>query len=146
MSEKRYDDEKQGIDPILEEWKNKGQEVSTKRADKHRAAGRMESFLSRFSRRGKEEQRKSAANNEALHSAYAESIEVEEEEHPRKKAPLWARSLFWIVRKSIAPLIMIVMLLIGLYIGYVIMGDQPKEEVFQFSTYKHLWDLIFSES
>lgn len=145
MSEKRYDEETQGTDPILEEWNNKGQEISTKRADKHRTASRTESFLSRFSRRGKEEKRESSTAIEELEPAPAESVELEEEQ-PRKKAPLWARSLFWIARKSIAPLIMIVMLLAGLYIGYVIMGDQPKEEVFKFSTYKHLWDLIFSES
>lgn len=64
----------------------------------------------------------------------------------RKKAPFWARALFWLLRKSIAPIIMIVMLLAGLYIGYVIVGGQPKEDVLEFSTWKHMWDLIFAES
>lgn len=64
----------------------------------------------------------------------------------RKKAPFWARALFWLLRKSIAPIIMIVMLLAGLYIGYVIVGGQPKEDVFEIGTWKHMWDLIFAES
>jgi hypothetical protein len=63
-----------------------------------------------------------------------------------KKFPLWLRILFWVFRKSLAPIIMIVMLLAGLYIGYVIVGGQPKEDVFELSTWKHMWDLIFADS
>jgi len=63
-----------------------------------------------------------------------------------KRLPTWLRVILWLLRKSIAPIIMIVMLFAGLYIGYVIVGGQPKEDVFQFSTWKHMWDLIFAES
>jgi len=60
--------------------------------------------------------------------------------------PLGVRILFWLLRKSIVPIIMIIMLVAGLYIGYTILGDQPKEEVFQWPTWRHLYDLIFAES
>lgn len=56
------------------------------------------------------------------------------------------RTVFWILRKLIAPIIMIIMLAAGLYIGYVVIADQPSDEVFKFETWKHLWDLIFADS
>lgn len=77
------------------------------------------------------------------HSAKDETLR---EEKQRKKLPWWISTIFWIFRKSIAPIIMIIMLLAGLYIGYVVIGDQPKEDVLQWSTWKHLWDLIFADS
>jgi len=54
--------------------------------------------------------------------------------------------LLWLLRKSIVPLIMVIMLIAGLYIGYVIVGKSPEEDVFKWSTWKHLYDLIFAES
>lgn len=75
------------------------------------------------------------------------SAEQEQEtSYTERRAPLWARMLFWIFRKSIGILLMIFMLLTGLYIGYVILGGQPKEDVFEWSTWKHMWDLIFADS
>lgn len=73
------------------------------------------------------------------------SVKVEKEAST-KKVPWWASSTFWVARKFIAPIIMIAMLLAGLYIGYVIVGGQPKGDVLQWSTWKHMWDLIFAES
>ena len=137
MSEKRYDEDNK---EALDDWNSSPQqEVPLKRADKHRSSDRSRFQLSR-----RDSKRSDLAEDEIKASAADEWATADEP--IRKKAPLWARMLFWIFRKSIAPLIMIVMLLAGLYIGYVIMGDQPKEEAFQFSTYKHLWDLIFAES
>ena len=75
-----------------------------------------------------------------------ERIEQWEEEPKGSSLPIWVRSIFWLLRKSIAPIIMIIMLMAGLYIGYVVMGGQSSEDVFEFSTYKHMWDLIFAES
>jgi len=137
MSDKSYDEDNK--EAINEMNSSPQEEVSLKRAEKHRSADRGGFQLLR-----RDHKRSDLANEEIKSSAIEEQAEAEP--FVRKKAPLWARTLFWILRKSIAPLIMIVMLLAGLYIGYVIMGDQPKEEAFQFSTYKHLWDLIFAES
>ncbi|OMF35883.1 hypothetical protein BK133_10460 [Paenibacillus sp. FSL H8-0548] len=54
--------------------------------------------------------------------------------------------LLWFLRKSIVPLIMLIMLAAGLYIGYVVVGKQPEEDVFQWATWRHLYDLIFAEA
>ncbi|CAM4475960.1 hypothetical protein FHS16_004684 [Paenibacillus endophyticus] len=54
--------------------------------------------------------------------------------------------LLWILRKSIVPVIMIIMLVAGLYIGYVVVGKQAEADVFSWATWQHLYDLIFAES
>ncbi|MHA6481335.1 DNA-directed RNA polymerase subunit beta [Paenibacillus sp. strain BS8-2] len=67
--------------------------------------------------------------------------DVEEREYPK-----WATVSFWLFRKSIVPVVMIVMLAAGLYVGYVIMGKAPEDEVFDWATWQHLYDLVFAES
>ncbi|MBD2868383.1 DNA-directed RNA polymerase subunit beta [Paenibacillus arenilitoris] len=64
----------------------------------------------------------------------------------KKQRPDGVKMLLWILRKSIVPLIMLIMLIAGLYIGYVIFGNGPKTDVFSWSTWKHLYDLVFAES
>ncbi|MCA0757515.1 DNA-directed RNA polymerase subunit beta [Paenibacillus sp. N4] len=64
----------------------------------------------------------------------------------QKQRPKWANVLLWILRRSIVPLIMIIMLIAGLYAGYVVIGHGPTGDVFSWSTWRHLYDLIFAES
>lgn len=56
------------------------------------------------------------------------------------------RTLLWILRKSIVPLIMVVMLAAGLYVGYTVVGNGASGDVYHWSTWKHLYDLVFSDS
>ncbi|MGO0063658.1 DNA-directed RNA polymerase subunit beta [Brevibacillus fluminis] len=44
----------------------------------------------------------------------------------------------------IVPFLLFFSLMIGLVIGYSVLGKLPASEVFQISTYKHMYDLIFS--
>ncbi len=71
--------------------------------------------------------------------------EIDEEDEEREY-PKWATVSFWLFRKSIVPVVMVVMLAAGLYVGYVIMGKSPKDEVFDWATWQHLYDLVFAES
>ncbi|WP_424766629.1 DNA-directed RNA polymerase subunit beta [Paenibacillus sp. sgz302251] len=64
----------------------------------------------------------------------------------KKQRPKGVRVLLWILRKSIVPLIMLIMLISGLYVGYVVIGNQPENDVFNWSTWRHLYDLVFAES
>mgnify|MGYP001476263058 CR=1 FL=1 len=41
------------------------------------------------------------------------------------------------------PFLMFFSLVIGLVIGYSVLGDKPASEVFDLNTYKHMYDLIF---
>ncbi|MFF2483685.1 DNA-directed RNA polymerase subunit beta [Paenibacillus sp. NPDC058071] len=75
----------------------------------------------------------------------SEGRESGDNNNKRKKRPMGVRILLWLLRKSIVPIIMIVMLVAGLYIGYAVVGKQPGDEVFSVSTWKHLYDLIFSD-
>lgn len=74
------------------------------------------------------------------------AVPDEDEEYEEERFPTWARVAFWLFRKSIVPVIMVVMLLAGLYVGYVYLGKAPKEDVFEWATWRHLYDLIFAES
>lgn len=52
----------------------------------------------------------------------------------------------WFVKKSIVPLLWILGLFAGMYIGYVYLGKGQASDVFQVSTWRHMYDLIFSDS
>lgn len=64
----------------------------------------------------------------------------------KKQRSKGVKMLLWALRKSIVPLMMIIMLVTGLYVGYVVVGKQPDGDVFHWSTWQHLYDLIFAES
>ncbi|MCM3628082.1 DNA-directed RNA polymerase subunit beta [Paenibacillus glycanilyticus] len=64
----------------------------------------------------------------------------------KKQRSKGARITFWILRKSIVPVIMVIMLITGLYVGYAVVGKQPGGEVFQWSTWQHMYDLVFSDT
>lgn len=64
----------------------------------------------------------------------------------KKRRPKGAQMLLWILRKGIVPIIMVIMLVAGLYIGYAVVGKQPVGEVFSWATWRHLYDLVFAES
>lgn len=69
-----------------------------------------------------------------------------EDDSDEKEMSVGLSVILWLLRKSIVPIIMIVMLYVGLYVGYVVLGDQPKDEILKWSTWRHLYDLIFAES
>jgi DNA-directed RNA polymerase subunit beta. len=64
----------------------------------------------------------------------------------KKQRSKGARITFWILRKSIVPVIMVIMLIAGLYVGYVVVGKQPGSDVFEWSTWQHMYDLVFSDT
>ncbi|MFC5469649.1 DNA-directed RNA polymerase subunit beta [Cohnella suwonensis] len=45
----------------------------------------------------------------------------------------------------IIPVLCVVALIVGLAIGYGVLGDRPMSEVFDSSTWKHMYDLVFAE-
>ncbi|CAM5797279.1 MULTISPECIES: DNA-directed RNA polymerase subunit beta [Brevibacillus] len=44
----------------------------------------------------------------------------------------------------IVPFLLFFSLIIGLVIGYSMVGHKPASEVFDINTYKHMYDLMFS--
>lgn len=48
------------------------------------------------------------------------------------------------LRILFVPFLLFVSLVIGLMIGYSVIGDLPVSQVFDLGTYKHMYDLIFT--
>ncbi|MEK3719096.1 DNA-directed RNA polymerase subunit beta [Paenibacillus sp. FSL H8-0034] len=68
---------------------------------------------------------------------------------PKKKAKVRKKRRRWVVLALQwigIPLLCIVALGIGLVIGYVYIGKQPMDEVYEFDTWRHLYDLVFAET
>ncbi|WP_173275169.1 DNA-directed RNA polymerase subunit beta [Paenibacillus sp. NEAU-GSW1] len=94
--------------------------------------------------------RRASANQESRVSQSQQAkehvTESSEEEESHKQRPLGVRIMFWLLRKSIVPFIMLIMLVAGLYVGYTVLGKQPGDEVFKWSTWQHMYDLVFSDT
>lgn len=90
------------------------------------------------------EKRSAAAQAEAAVADPTAEEEAKAAPVKRRKRTL-LRLSWWIVRKSIVPILFVVSLIAGLYIGYTMVGDGPKGDVWEWSTWKHMYDLVFSE-
>lgn len=64
----------------------------------------------------------------------------------RKQKPIALRALLWTLRAAIVPILLIAALIGGLYVGYVVLGKSPEDDVWEIETWKHMYDLIFSDS
>jgi hypothetical protein len=67
-------------------------------------------------------------------------------EKTRKQRPFALRALLWTLRAAIVPILLIAALIGGLYVGYVVLGKSPEGDVWEIETWKHMYDLIFSDS
>ncbi|GFR39411.1 hypothetical protein PRECH8_27070 [Insulibacter thermoxylanivorax] len=50
-----------------------------------------------------------------------------------------------VVKYAGIPLLFLICLYIGLYIGYVKLGKQPASEIWEWKTWRHIYDLIFTD-
>ncbi|WP_090642577.1 DNA-directed RNA polymerase subunit beta [Paenibacillus sp. UNC496MF] len=63
---------------------------------------------------------------------------------PRKKRHPAVRALRWTLLKSIVPVLCVLAIIGGMYLGYAVLGKRPGEEIFRIGTWKHMYDLIFA--
>lgn len=63
----------------------------------------------------------------------------------RRPSPLWLRVVLKLLRFLIVPVLCLSALYAGLYVGYTVLGEQPPEHVLEWSTWKHLYDLVFAD-
>jgi len=54
------------------------------------------------------------------------------------------RMLWTAFKILIIPILCLAALGIGMVIGYSVIGDRPMSEAFDFSTWKHMYDLVFA--
>ncbi|MDF2927462.1 MAG: DNA-directed polymerase subunit beta [Paenibacillaceae bacterium] len=56
----------------------------------------------------------------------------------------WSRYGWPVVRHMIVPVICLLVLIAGMTAGYVVLGGKPYSDVWQWDTWRHMFDLIFS--
>jgi len=56
-----------------------------------------------------------------------------------------ARIVWVSIKILIIPVLCIAALIVGLAIGFSVLGDRPVSEVFDLDTWKHMYDLVFAE-
>ncbi|GAB6991308.1 DNA-directed RNA polymerase subunit beta [Paenibacillus pini] len=57
----------------------------------------------------------------------------------RRKTAQWRIVVRWMI-----PLFLIIALIGGMIVGYVVLGKQSFSEVFEWKTWKHVFDLVFA--
>lgn len=50
-----------------------------------------------------------------------------------------------VLKYASVPILLLICLYIGLYIGYSVVGKQPSSEIWELQTWKHMYDLVFAE-
>ena len=69
-----------------------------------------------------------------------EEIGQEEPKQPvQRRIPVWG-----IIQVFLIPILLIAALGGGLAVGYVILGKKELADVFEWSTWKHVYDLVFA--
>lgn len=62
----------------------------------------------------------------------------------KKLRPRWVWMLLWLLRMLIVPVLSVCALLVGLWIGYSYIGGAEAADIWKWSTWKHLFDLVFA--
>ncbi|WP_442602583.1 DNA-directed RNA polymerase subunit beta [Paenibacillus sp. KN14-4R] len=64
---------------------------------------------------------------------------------PSKPKKKWQKVTLTILKYIRVPALFIVLACVGLWVGYVKLGKQPMGDMMHWSTWKHLFDLIFAD-
>jgi len=75
-----------------------------------------------------------------------DSEDKRKDEKVRPKRNLALRILFWFMRKSVVPILFLLALAGGLYVGFVVVGKQSFDDAIKWETWRHMYDLIFADS
>jgi hypothetical protein len=62
-----------------------------------------------------------------------------------RSIPSWLRTMFRSTRYLIIPVLCLAAIVVGLYIGYSVVGDGEGADVWKLETWKHLIDLVFAD-
>ncbi|MFD0696803.1 DNA-directed RNA polymerase subunit beta [Paenibacillus sp. GCM10027628] len=66
---------------------------------------------------------------------------------PKKKKPQpkWLKITLLVLKIIRVPVLAVLAVFIGLWIGYSKLGHQPASEIFHMSTWRHLYELVFAK-
>jgi hypothetical protein len=63
----------------------------------------------------------------------------------RSSGRVIARIIWMSIKILVIPVLCIAALIVGLAVGYVVLGNKPLSDVFDSGTWKHMYDLVFAE-
>ncbi|WP_258209244.1 DNA-directed RNA polymerase subunit beta [Paenibacillus radicibacter] len=63
---------------------------------------------------------------------------------PKKSKKKWQKVTLTILKYIRVPVLFLAMAVVGLWIGYVKLGKQSMGDMLHWSTWKHIFDLIFA--
>ncbi|MBP1971953.1 DNA-directed RNA polymerase subunit beta [Cohnella thailandensis] len=63
----------------------------------------------------------------------------------RSKPSLFGQILGTSVKILIIPVLCVLALMVGLALGYVVLGERELADVFDMNTWKHMYDLVFAD-
>lgn len=63
----------------------------------------------------------------------------------KAKTPGWVKITLMILKYARFPILCLLALIVGLWLGYSKIGNQPAGEIFDLRTWKHLYDLVFAK-
>jgi hypothetical protein len=66
-------------------------------------------------------------------------------EEKRSSGRLVAAVIWTIIKFLLIPAACLAALVVGLAIGYAVLGNRPMSDVFEIGTWKHMYDLVFAE-
>ncbi|AHV99374.1 DNA-directed RNA polymerase subunit beta [Paenibacillus sabinae] len=70
---------------------------------------------------------------------------LKQEQQTEENAPIRRKRSKWtIIQWFLIPLLLVLSLGGGLTAGYVVLGHKEWSDVFQWSTWKHVYDLVFA--
>jgi len=88
-------------------------------------------------------------NEAQQHNPQAATQSKQKQAKPPKqqgKLPPWARKTLRVLRILLVPILCLIALYAGLYIGYVAIGGQDAGDIWNIQTWKHVFDLMFAET
>lgn len=62
----------------------------------------------------------------------------------KQPRPKWQKILWLIFKILRVPVLSLLAIYIGLWVGYTKFGHQPSSEILHMSTWRHLYDLVFA--
>ncbi len=84
--------------------------------------------------------------NHQDHTAAGRPAKPAPKPRPKRSTGRAVRDAVWFSAKILAiPVLCLTALIVGLAIGYTVLGDRELAEVFDWKTWKHMWDLVFAD-
>ncbi|MBD2863612.1 MULTISPECIES: DNA-directed RNA polymerase subunit beta [Paenibacillus] len=71
--------------------------------------------------------------------------DAKEKPQPKRKLRRrWVRLLLGLLRALLVPVLCVIAVVVGLWLGYAYIGGREGSDIWEWDTWKHLFDLVFA--